>query len=644
MEQFIVSARKYRPQVFDAVVGQSHITDTLLKSVENDHLAQALLFCGPRGVGKTTCARILAKVINSGAELSEEELALNIFELDAASNNSVDDIRRLIDQVRFAPQTGKFKVYIIDEVHMLSQQAFNAFLKTLEEPPAHAIFILATTEKHKIIPTILSRCQIFDFKRITVDDIAGHLGYVAQQEGISAAPEALHMIAEKADGALRDALSLFDRMVSFSGTDLTYEQVVEVLDILDYNYFFRTVDLAMGVNYPDLLLLYNEVLEKGFSGHEFVVGMAKHFRDLLVAREPRTVELLEVGPAIKERYLQQSAASSTRFLLHGLKVFNELDGQYKSSSQPRILVELGLLKLVEFISQEKKKSNPSVANNSQGTDQYLPDQLPKRGDVPTVETPATGPVATAAPVEDSSAIKEPKHTPTLDQQPAAHRETPTTPPQTAESKIVSDHELPEERPLPDAPVAAPQPVDPAGAFDAPNPTTAAGTTGRRRRRSGSSGLSLKAAMNEMESTKNDSQTKVEEHEQEAAEVVQQEGPQSVFTANELKMAIEVYVKQRHVKTAVRSMLMAQVPTILDKNTLEIELDNNIQLGFFKEEQKELVPYLREKLNNFALRFEIKMVESKQVKKLYLPEEKFQHMVEKNPSLLYLRQKLNTDLE
>ncbi|MGB1620867.1 MAG: DNA polymerase III subunit gamma/tau, partial [Schleiferiaceae bacterium] len=361
MEQFIVSARKYRPQAFESVVGQRHITDTLLKSVASDHLAQALLFCGPRGVGKTTCARILAKVINGDANLTEEELALNIFELDAASNNSVDDIRRLIDQVRFAPQTGKFKVYIIDEVHMLSQQAFNAFLKTLEEPPAHAIFILATTEKHKIIPTILSRCQIFDFKRITVDDIAGHLAFVAEKEGVQAEPEALHMIAEKADGALRDALSLFDRMVSFSGSELTYNQVVEVLDILDYNYFFRSIDLAAGVNYPDLLLLYNEVLEKGFNGHEFVVGMAKHFRDLLVAREPRTVELLEVGPAIKQRYLEQSAATSTRFLLHGLKVFNELDGQYKASSQPRILVELGLLKLVEFISQEKKKSQPSVA-------------------------------------------------------------------------------------------------------------------------------------------------------------------------------------------------------------------------------------------------------------------------------------------
>ena len=657
MEQFIVSARKYRPQAFDAVVGQSHITDTLLKSVDNDHLAQALLFCGPRGVGKTTCARILAKVINAGAELTEEELALNIFELDAASNNSVDDIRRLIDQVRFAPQTGKFKVYIIDEVHMLSQQAFNAFLKTLEEPPAHAIFILATTEKHKIIPTILSRCQIFDFKRITVEDIAQHLGFVAQQEGITAAPEALHMIAEKADGALRDALSLFDRMVSFSGTDLTYEQVVEVLDILDYNYYFKTVDLAMGVNYPDLLLLYNEVLEKGFSGHEFVVGMAKHFRDLLVAREPRTVELLEVGPAIKERYLQQSAATSTRFLLHGLKVFNELDGHYKSSSQPRILVELGLLKLVEFISQEKKKSTPSVANSPKGTDAYLPEHLPKRGDGQAVEAPN-------APSSPAPAPATPPAAETGNVQPA---QTPTPVETPVATKVVSDHDLPTERPLPDAP-AAPTPVDPAGAFGAPEsapaapavPATpavpvpapspapiptkeAAGNAGgRRRKRAGSSGLSLKDAMTEMETAS--AAPVVNSEQEEETEVVRQEGPQSVFTEHELKMAIEVYVKQRHVKTAVRSMLMAQVPTILDKNTLEIELDNNIQLGFFKDEQKELVPYLREKLNNFALRFEIKMVESKQVKKLYLPEEKFQHMVEKNPSLMYLRQKLNTDLE
>ena len=577
MEQFIVSARKYRPQAFESVVGQRHITDTLLKSVASDHLAQALLFCGPRGVGKTTCARILAKVINGDANLTEEELALNIFELDAASNNSVDDIRRLIDQVRFAPQTGKFKVYIIDEVHMLSQQAFNAFLKTLEEPPAHAIFILATTEKHKIIPTILSRCQIFDFKRITVDDIAGHLAFVAEKEGVKAEPEALHMIAEKADGALRDALSLFDRMVSFSGSELTYNQVVEVLDILDYNYFFRSIDLAAGVNYPDLLLLYNEVLEKGFNGHEFVVGMAKHFRDLLVAREPRTVELLEVGPAIKQRYLEQSAATSTRFLLHGLKVFNELDGQYKASSQPRILVELGLLKLVEFISQEKKKSQPSVAPKAEGTDQYLPDTLPKRGNTPAPPAPA-----------------------------------PATQP-------------------------APAPVTPAAAFDLPK-------EGRRRRTTGKKkgGLSLTAMMEEMASENEPTKPTAESGESDIPAAA--EGPQNVYTEHELKLALEEYTNQRHVKTAIRSMLQAQVPKILDKNTLEITVDNNIQQGYFNDEQKELVPWLRKKLNNFALRFEVKMAENVQTKKLYLPEEKFKHMVEKNPNLLYLREKLNTDLE
>ena len=630
MEQFIVSARKYRPQAFESVVGQGHITDTLLKSVASDHLAQALLFCGPRGVGKTTCARILAKVINGDANLTEEELALNIFELDAASNNSVDDIRRLIDQVRFAPQTGKFKVYIIDEVHMLSQQAFNAFLKTLEEPPAHAIFILATTEKHKIIPTILSRCQIFDFKRITVDDIAGHLAFVAEKEGVKAEPEALHIIAEKADGALRDALSLFDRMVSFSGSELTYNQVVEVLDILDYNYFFRSIDLAAGVNYPDLLLLYNEVLEKGFNGHEFVVGMAKHFRDLLVAREPRTVELLEVGPAIKQRYLEQSAATSTRFLLHGLKVFNELDGQYKASSQPRILVELGLLKLVEFISQEKKKSQPSVTPKAKGTDQYLPDALPKRGKAPV--QPARE--ITPAPVE-SAPLPAAKEAPAQQAPPPAPAPTPQT---SAVHETVSDSNLPGEPAIPENPAVAPPPeTSPDAAFELPK-------EGRRRRTTGKKkgGLSLTAMMEEMASENEPTAPKAAEVESDIPAAT--EGPQNVYTEHELKLALEEYTKQRHVKTAIRSMLQAQAPKILDKNTLEITVDNNIQLGYFNDEQKELVPWLRKKLDNFALRFEVKMAENVQTKKLYLPEEKFKHMVEKNPNLLYLREKLNTDLE
>lgn len=637
MEQFVVSARKYRPQAFEAVVGQSHITDTLLKSVDNDHLAQALLFCGPRGVGKTTCARILAKVINGGADLNEEELALNIFELDAASNNSVDDIRRLIDQVRFAPQSGKFKVYIIDEVHMLSQQAFNAFLKTLEEPPAHAIFILATTEKHKIIPTILSRCQIFDFKRITVDDIAGHLAFVAEKEEVNAEPEALHMIAEKADGALRDALSLFDRMVSFSGNELTYAQVVNVLDILDYDYFFRTISLANAVNYPDLLLLYNEVLEKGFNGHEFVIGMAKHFRDLLVAREPRTVELLEVGPSIREQYLSQSKASSTRFLLHGLKVFNELDGQYKMASQPRILVELGLLKLVEFISQEKKKSQPSVTPKS--TEDFLPPALPKR----TAPAPQTVPAAT--PVQN---------TPPAVVAPTVEKDATlaSSASESVAEKGATPDDLPEEPALPETAAHEPPVASPEAAFDnttsetstlPPEAPIASKKPTPQPATPNSGGLSLMAVLNDLSKEDNSPAFVPESADEEAAPQVQ-EGPQNVFNEKELIDALGTYVKQRHVKTAIRTLLSAQVPKILDKNTLQISLDNNIQLGYFNEEQKELIPYLRKKLNNFALRFETILVESEQVKKLYLPEEKYKYMAEKNANLIYLRQKIKTDLE
>lgn len=673
MEQFVVSARKYRPQAFEAVVGQSHITDTLLKSVENDHLAQALLFCGPRGVGKTTCARILAKVINAGANLSDDELALNIFELDAASNNSVDDIRRLIDQVRFAPQTGKFKVYIIDEVHMLSQQAFNAFLKTLEEPPAHAIFILATTEKHKIIPTILSRCQIFDFKRITVEDIANHLAYVAGQEGINAEPEALHMIAEKADGALRDALSLFDRMISFSGNTLTYTQVVEVLDILDYNYYFKGVELAQSVNYPDLLLLYNEVLDKGFNGHEFVVGMAKHFRDLLVAREAKTVELLEVGPAIKERYLQQSAASTTRFLLHGLKVFNELDGQYKNSSQPRILVELGLLKLVEFISQEKKKQQPQVNSaTADSTDGFLPDSLPKR-DHSAPAAPA--PVAPAAPAppaptpaaQETPAPAAPAPTPAapVEAAPTAPTDPASTKPATLATPATAIDPLEAPESLPDEPVSAPPVVDPAAAFDtdptptpAPTPAPPAApapastprrTAGRRvvqrEARPTTGGLSVMDTLNNIEKQEGAVPEQAEVKDGAVPDIpVVAGGPAEVYSKKELETAITEYAKRRDVKTAVRSLLMGQMPKIIDKNTLEMEVDNNIEMGYFNEEQQKLVPYLRTKLKNANIRFEVKMVEREQTRKLYLPEEKFKYMAEKNPNLVYLRQKIQTDLE
>ena len=363
MENYIVSARKYRPQAFDEVVGQEHVTNTLHKAIESNHLAQALLFTGPRGVGKTTSARILARMINSdGQEDPEQDFSFNIFELDAASNNSVDDIRNLIDQVRFAPQVGRYKVYIIDEVHMLSQQAFNAFLKTLEEPPKHAIFILATTEKHKIIPTILSRCQIYDFKRISVEDIVAHLQNVAAQEGVSAEDSALRIIGQKADGALRDALSIFDRIVSFSGEKVTYQDVIENLRILDYDYYFRTIDLITQGDQAGLLNLFNNILENGFDGHLFLNGLASHCRDLLVCQDPSTIGLLEVGAEVQERYKAQAQIINSRFILNGLKTLSEADVRYKNSNNPRLLVELALLELMMLwqktnsAAAEKKKS------------------------------------------------------------------------------------------------------------------------------------------------------------------------------------------------------------------------------------------------------------------------------------------------
>ncbi|MCD2258687.1 DNA polymerase III subunit gamma/tau [Psychroserpens luteolus] len=358
MEHFVVSARKYRPQTFKDVVGQQAITNTLLNAIENNHLAQALLFTGPRGVGKTTCARILAKMINSdGSETDDEDFAFNIFELDAASNNSVDDIRSLTDQVRIPPQVGKYKVYIIDEVHMLSQAAFNAFLKTLEEPPKHCIFILATTEKHKIIPTILSRCQIFDFKRITVKDAKEYLKYIAKEQGINAEDDALHIIAQKADGAMRDALSIFDRVVSFSGKELTRQAVTENLNVLDYETYFNSTNLILDNKIPELLIQFNHTLSKGFDGHHFIAGLASHFRDLLVCQNEQTIELLEVGDDTKAKYLEQSRKAPHEFLIKGIELANDCDLKYKSSKNQRLLVELCLMQLASITFDGEKKNS-----------------------------------------------------------------------------------------------------------------------------------------------------------------------------------------------------------------------------------------------------------------------------------------------
>ena len=347
MEDFVVSARKYRPKGFDEVVGQSHITTTLVNAIQNKQLAQAMLFCGPRGVGKTTCARIVARMINGFEETGQN--TLNIFELDAASNNSVEDIRNLIDQVRYPPQQGTHKVYIIDEVHMLSNQAFNAFLKTLEEPPSYAIFILATTEKHKVIPTILSRCQIYDFNRIQISDISSHLKRIADTEEIKAEEEALHLIAQKSDGALRDALSLFDLLVTFSSDrNITYQSAIENLHVLDYDYYFKLTDLLLNSNVSGALLLFDEILQKGFDGHNFIVGLNSHFRDLMVSKDSSTIKLLEVPDAAKIKYQEQSSLTSSSFLLSAMNITLQCDINYKGSKNQRLLVELTLCKLAHI--------------------------------------------------------------------------------------------------------------------------------------------------------------------------------------------------------------------------------------------------------------------------------------------------------
>jgi DNA polymerase III subunit gamma/tau len=375
MENFVVSARKYRPADFKSVVGQQHITTTLQNAIKNNHLAQAFLFCGPRGVGKTTCARILAKTINCENVTNNEacgkcdscvsfqnNASFNIYELDAASNNSVDDIRNLVDQVRYAPQKGQYKVYIIDEVHMLSTAAFNAFLKTLEEPPKYAIFILATTEKHKIIPTILSRCQIFDFNRIQIKHIAEHLREIAEKEKVDYEDEALRLIATKADGALRDALSIFDLIVTYSaGKKVTYKETIENLNILDYDYYFKVVDALLGEDLSATLLIFDEILKKGFDGHNFIVGLSEHFRDLLVVKDEATVELLQVSESAKERYILQTQNSSVSFLLSSLNIANQCDIHYKASKNQRLHVELALMKMAK-LPQAFRLATLSVAD------------------------------------------------------------------------------------------------------------------------------------------------------------------------------------------------------------------------------------------------------------------------------------------
>ena len=416
MSDFIVSARKYRPATFASVVGQRHITSTLKNAIERGQLAHAYLFCGPRGVGKTTCARIFAKAINClsphGAEACNEcescrsfneGRSLNIHELDAASNNSVEDIRSLIEQVRIIPQSGRYSVFIIDEVHMLSQAAFNAFLKTLEEPPAHAVFILATTEKHKIIPTILSRCQIYDFNRIRVEDTVGYLRYIASEEGITADDESLNLIAQKADGGMRDALSMFDKAVSFCGQQLRYKEVAQTLNVLDYDTYFTLTEQLLGGDYVSALVAFDEVLSKGFSGQTFMTGLNRHLRDLLVAKNPQSLRLIEMTGTLLERYRTQAAACEVGFLFGAIALLTDLDGKIRQSSNQRLLVELGLMKIAGLGS----KKNDSLSSGSYPLPELRPAAATDTPQAPSATVSAGRPVGPAVSPQPASASATP---------------------------------------------------------------------------------------------------------------------------------------------------------------------------------------------------------------------------------------------
>ena len=470
MSDFIVSARKYRPATFRSVVGQKHITSTLQNAIERGQLAHAYLFCGPRGVGKTTCARIFAKAINclapDGAEACNEcescrsfneGRSLNIHELDAASNNSVEDIRTLIEQVRIIPQVGRYSVFIIDEVHMLSDAAFNAFLKTLEEPPAHAIFILATTEKHKIIPTILSRCQIYDFNRIRVEDSVEYLKYIASQEGISADEESLNLIAQKADGGMRDALSMFDKAVSFCGTALDYRNVAQTLNVLDYDTYFSVTEMLLAGNYVDVLVAFDSVLSKGFSGQTFMSGMNRHMRDLLMARQPDTLRLIEMTGTLLERYRTQAGACSVEFLFGAISVLTELDGKIRQSSNQRLLVELGLMKIAGL----GQKKNDTLTSSGEYP---LPELTPRTATAAVAATPA------AQPQPDPATRPGPNPVPAAPQQSAAVQ--PGQASQPASAPIPAPATRPGPIPVPAPQPAAPRPETPAQSAAAPGPAPA----------------------------------------------------------------------------------------------------------------------------------------------------------------------------
>ena len=615
MENFVVSARKYRPMTFDTVVGQGSITNTLKNAIRNNTLAQAFLFCGPRGVGKTTCARIMAKTINclnptetmeacnecESCRAFNNNASFNIYELDAASNNSVEDIRSLVDQVRIPPQIGQYKVYIIDEVHMLSAAAFNAFLKTLEEPPAYAKFILATTEKHKIIPTILSRCQIFDFKRITVDDIAKHLAFVAQSEGVAAEPEALNIIAQKADGALRDALSIFDQMVSFSGKSITYKDVIENLNVLDYDYYFQIVDHILQGNTSDILLLLNDNISKGFEPQHFVSGMGNHLRSLLVSKDPVTLQLLEVSEQLKQRYMTQSQACPLPFLIKALEINNQCDIDYRAANNKRLHLEIALLKMCALCSQAL----------AMPTAQAQPVPMPQNR--PTQQSPSMTAGHDPLPLPAQATQQQPTPTMTTGHAPLPPTHNPNpiqaTTPQPSNNSTVQQSTVQQST----APVST-------------GSTSAAPAQPTVRPRGATSSISINKALQQAEQ-------KAEEKE---------ETWDSPFTQEQLTASWADFVNRyKNVSPNFAAALGKYTPKLMGSSEIHFSVDN-LLFEHDIEGMTALKKHLKNSLHNNQFALKPEQMERPAEIEAYTDKDKFEKMVEERPYLRTLQTELKLE--
>ncbi|MES2447930.1 MAG: DNA polymerase III subunit gamma/tau [Bacteroidota bacterium] len=624
MENFIVSARKYRPATFETVVGQQHITGTLQNAIKNNQLAQAFLFCGPRGVGKTTCARILAKTINCTNLTTEQEAcgtcescisfqsgnSFNFHELDAASNNSVDDIRSLIEQVRIPPQAGKYKIYIIDEVHMLSQSAFNAFLKTLEEPPSYAIFILATTEKHKILPTILSRCQIFDFNRIQVEDIAGHLNKIAIRENIAVEADGLHIIAQKADGGLRDALSMFDQIVSYTNKNLTYKSVIDNLNILDYDYYFKLTDYLSNGDVSQALLLFNEILNNGFDGNNFINGLASHFRNLLVAKDAQTVQLLEVSENIKQKYLTQSKAADLGFILTALNLANQCDLVYKNSKNQRLQVELSLIKMCHVNSVIQLANQPTATD----LDQDKKKTLIKSGsqEVAKTEVQEVGKLESRE-VEVKSEVKVGN----------SGRDEDLTPKSQPSIQSLPDHiNIPPPTKVPEATVKPIGGLPSIGSIKI-QPPNAKNTA------------SLIPSLTDLE--------RIATGEEEKEPQLISGNEKQTFSAEQFLELWKVYTKKANDEHKIHLFTLMNNDPIIEGTNITVLVENSALESTLQSEKVDLLNFLRSSLKNFDIQLNSKRAENTSKKRIYTNKDKYTHLVDKNPQLEELRKRFNLDI-